>query len=380
MANIFINGMKSKSGGGKSILNNYLALLRLHKTKDKYFVLTPDATEYIKYSCDFIEVIEINRLYKINILFPILYYIIMPRLFRNYNIDLVFNFGDIIIPTTLPQLYLFDWAYAVYPESIVWKKMDYHDYLMRKIKMFIILNYIKYATLVIAQTKNIKERLISIYNLERVIIVPNAVSLENIDSGELYDFKLPKNKKKLLYLTYYYSHKNIEILIPLAMKIKEMALPYCIITTIERYEHKHSKLFIDRIKNYKLDDIIINVGNVKMPLVPSLYQQCDALFMPTLLESYGLPYFEAMYHGKTIFTSDLNFAKDVCGNAAFYFDPLDVNSIIYSISNAFKHNELCMNKIEEGKELLRKSLNWNEVFSIYQELLKNILMQYCKNK
>ncbi len=320
--------------------------------------MTPDKNEYENYSCDFIEIIDINNLYKKNALFPFLYYFIIPRILRDNKIDLIFNLGDIVIPTTIPQLYLFDWPYAVYPDSVVWKRMDIKCFLSRKTKLFIFKKNIKYATTVIAQTKTMKDRLESIYELDNIEIVPNAVSLENISGGQSFNFNLPKNKIKLLYLTYYYSHKNLEVFIPLARKINELSLSYCIIVTIESKQHKLAKHVINNIKKENLHNIIINVGPVKMENVPSLYTQCDALLMPTLLESFSGTYVEAMYHKKTIITSDLDFAKDVCGEAAFYFNPLDVDSILSSINHAFEHSTLRMQKIEAGKNKLSQLLTW----------------------
>jgi len=369
MSNIFINGLKSKVGGGKTILNDYLTLLKKSNSKNKFFVLTPNKDEYQKYSNNFIKIIDIKKIYKKNILFPFLNCFVMPKLLKNYNIDSILNIGAIAIPTNIPQLYLFQWAYAVYPNSIVWKRMDIKNYLSRKIKLFVFTKYIKYATAIIAQTKTMKKKLEFIYKLKNVEIVPNAVSLKNINGGKLFNFNLPKDKIKLLYLTYYYSHKNLEIFLPLAKKIKKMSLPYCIITTIAPTQHKRAKEFLNNVKNEKLDDIILNIGPVTMANVPSLYSQCDALLMPTLLETYGLPYVEAMYHQKTIFTSNLDFAKDVCGEAAFYFDPLDVNSILSSIKFAFKNNNIRIKKIKEGKEKLGRLLNCKQVFERYQELL-----------
>jgi glycosyltransferase involved in cell wall biosynthesis len=94
------------------------------------------------------------------------------------------------------------------------------------------------------------------------------------------------------------------------------------------------------------------------------------LLMPTLLESYGNPYAEAMYHNKTIITSDLDFAKDVCGDAAFYFDPLDENSILATIKQAFSDNQRRSTKVEEGNIRFSKLLTPVQVFKRYNELLE----------
>jgi len=370
MPNIFINGLKSKVGGGKSILNNYLTLIKESNSKNQFIVLTPDKKEYEKYSCDSIKIIDIKNLYKKNVLFLFLNNFVIPKLLKNYNIDLIFNLGDIVIPANIPQIYLFDWPYAVYPDKKKKKKMDIKSHLNRKLKLYVKKKYIKYATTVIAQTKTMKDRLKSIYGLANIEIVPNAVSLENMNGGESFNFNLPKNKIKLLYLTYYYSHKNLEVFLPLAKKIKAMSLPYCLVVTLGQKQHKLAKGFIDDIKKENLQNIIINVGPVKMVNVPSLYSQTDALLMPTLLESFSGTYVEAMYHQKIILTSDLDFAKDVCGAAAFYFDPLDVDSILSSINQAVENIDMKMLKIEAGKNKLSQLLNWEQVFKKYQKLME----------
>jgi glycosyltransferase involved in cell wall biosynthesis len=248
--------------------------------------------------------------------------------------------------------------------------MGFKDYLTRKIKMFVIRKYINKAAIVIAQIKTIQDRLMSVYGLRNIELVPNALSVEHISGGQPYDFRFPTDKIKLLYLSNYSTHKNFEVLVSLARKIKELGLPYCIIVTIEPTEDKMAKRFINNIKKSEVDSIIINIGRVDIYHTPALYHQCDALLMPTLLESYGNPYAEAMYHNKTIITSDLDFAKDVCGDAAFYFDPLDENSILAMIIQAFSDNQRRSTKVEEGNIRFSKLLTPEQVFKRYNELLE----------
>jgi glycosyltransferase involved in cell wall biosynthesis len=370
MAKIFINGLQSKAGGGKSILNNYLSLLMNNNQTNNYIVLTPKLNEYEKYRCDHIDIIDIEGIFKRNILAPYVNHYLLPRLLDNLNIDLLFNLGDIVIPTNKPQIYLFDWPYAIYPESEVWKRLDIKSYLQRKIKLYFFRAYIGHAKIIIAQTETAKIKLEKLFNLKNIRVVPNAVSLENInDLDDTVDFMLPRNKIKLLYLTYYYPHKNIEVFIPLAHKIKEMALPYALITTIESSQHVKARRFLDDVCAAGLNDTIINVGPVKMNNVPCLYKQCDGLLMPTLLESFSGTYVEALYHGKAIITSDLDFAKDVCGEAAFYFDPLSYESILSSLKLAFDNDDLRNNKIIEGKKRLDQLLTWEQAFNEYQFLI-----------
>lgn len=370
MANILVNGLKANAGGGKCILNNYLTLLQESETRHYFFVLTPDKNLYSKYACDFVEIVDINSWYKKNTSLPLLYYWVLPKLLKKLKIDIIFNFGDVIIPTKVPQIYMFDWPYAVYPESIVWTLMSYKDYFMRKFKMALIKKYIKYPVAVIAQTPTIERRLKKYYGISEVEVIPSAIPLENLNNCANYNFNLPDSKFKLIYPSSWAPHKNLGVLIDLAHKIKNSLLPYVIIVTIEAKNNKLAKDFLEIIKEKQLDSIIINLGRLDIEKISSLYNQSDALLMPTLLETYGLPYVEAMYHEKTIFTSDLDFARDVCGNAAFYFDPLDADSILETITKAYENTDNRMLKIKEGKANISKLLTWNQVFEKYQEILE----------
>lgn len=375
MANILINGLKAKAGGGQSIFNNYLELIKNEKKGNVYYVLTPDGLKYKHFESSYLQIIDIPHLVKGNLLFPILYKLVFPRILKKYNIDAIFNLGDIIIPTTIPQVYLFQWAYAVYPETSVWERMNLLSYLTRWTKVKLINKNIYRPKVIIAQTANIKKRLENLYSLDNVVIIPNAVSIENIRMNSLRDFNLPKDRVKLVYVASWADHKNIGIIIPLALEISRQKLPYCVVVTIDPSKKKEAKTFLKKIRQFDLGSIIINVGRVPMQDIGALYSQCDALLMPTLLESYGLPYIEALYHSKTILTSDMDFAHDVCGEAAFYFNPEDHEDILRKIIEAAGNKSLREEKIKIGRDRISDLLTWEQVFERYQTLLKETLQK-----
>lgn len=368
MANIFINGFNSKAGGGKSILKNYLKMLSRRKLPDHYFVLTPENQKYIDFACEWVSFVDVPAFYKKIVLFWYVNRYVLPNLLKTYKIDIVFNLSDVVIPTHTKQLFLFDWAYAVFPKSVAWKRMDLKGFVQRRTKLYLFKMYMRYADIVIAQTDVMKSELQSVYSLENVTIVPNAVSLENIDPGCNIDFGLPHGKK-LLYITHYYTHKNIEIFIPLAQKIKQLGYEYKLITTIDKKQHAQARRFLYDVKRLGLNSIIHNVGSVRMEHVPSLYRQCDALLMPTLLESFSGTYVEAMFHKIPIITSDFSFAHGVCRDGAFYFDPLDSDDILDKINTVFFDKKLRMNKLQAAQEVLHDFMSWEQVFELFQALL-----------
>ncbi len=69
------------------------------------------------------------------------------------------------------------------------------------------------------------------------------------------------------------------------------------------------------------------LGYVRDELLPSLYRQALALVYPSFYEGFGLPPVEAMAAGCPVLASNVTAMPEVCGDAALYCDPLDVDSI-----------------------------------------------------
>lgn len=373
MANILVNGLKSKTGGGKSILKTYLTYLRNDCDGHKYYALTPNEEEYAHFNSDCIKILETPNLVANNALFLILYYYYFPKILNDLKIDAIMNYGDIPIRGRTPQLYLFDWSFGSHPESIAWKRLDRGERLSQRIKLFVFKRFIKYADIVMVQSVVTRDRLRSLYGAKRLEVVPNAVSLDNLDTGEYRDFGLPQGRKKLLYITHYYTHKNIEIFIEVARRIREHGLEYSLITTFSADQHPGAARFHEQVDQENLGDIIINVGPVPGADIASLFKQCDGLLMPTLLESFSGSYVESMHHRRPIFTSNFDFAEAVCGHAAFYFDPLDSRAIVDTLNDAYGDDKKIEDAVNRGSARLAGMWNWDRVYGRTQELLMGLL-------
>lgn len=367
MKRFLINGINAKTGGGKSILTNFIQNISTEK-EVKYFILTPNKSQYIRHQSENIEIVEVANVYKKNLFFIGLFYIAIPKLIRKYQIDAVLNLSNIPIPTKIHQVFLFQWPYAVYPESTIWDKMNMKNKLIRKVKIFFFRINSKSIDTCIAQTFTIKERLQKHYNIKNIEVIPNSATFLN--SPKPIDVLLPKGKK-LLYLTHYYPHKNFEILIPFAERIKKQNREFKIITTIAKEQHAGAENFLNQIEEKDLSDIIVNIGPVEINQISSLYGQCDALVMPTILESYGLTFVEAMNYSTPIIASDLDFSHTVCKKAAIYFDPFNSDDLFDKTCELFASSSKISTLKKEGQEILKTIPNWTELVNKYKTLLQN---------
>ncbi len=78
-----------------------------------------------------------------------------------------------------------------------------------------------------------------------------------------------------------------------------------------------------------------------------LYNQAECLLFPSIYEGFGLPLLEAMACGCPVLASDIPVFKEVCGDAARYFNPYDSQNIKDTIINY-------INDKEHQKEILRE--------------------------
>ena len=96
-----------------------------------------------------------------------------------------------------------------------------------------------------------------------------------------------------------------------------------------------------------LDEELANVrflGRGSDEELTRLYNQAVCFIFPSIYEGFGLPLLEAMTCGCPVLASDIPVFREVCGDAAIYFNPYDETSI----KNAIAHF-LSLNKEEQEK-------------------------------
>jgi hypothetical protein len=111
-----------------------------------------------------------------------------------------------------------------------------------------------------------------------------------------------------------------------------------------------------------------NVGKLEPRDCLELYRQSDALFFPSILESYGLPLVEAMAVGLPVVCADLPYAHWLCEDQAIYFDPL-------SPTAAWRAIRELQNRLDTGwqpdwsQALSKIARDWDEVARRFLEVM-----------
>lgn len=139
---------------------------------------------------------------------------------------------------------------------------------------------------------------------------------------EIRSFKGNGNSIVLLVASYA-KHKNIETAVRALALLKRRGLPVKLITTLDE-DHTAEKgsyaKLLTQIQSSGLADEVMNVGYVSYPELSLLYASADLFLFPSVFESFGHPLVEAMASGLPVAAADRPYSREVCGNAALYFD------------------------------------------------------------
>ena len=114
---------------------------------------------------------------------------------------------------------------------------------------------------------------------------------------------------------------------------------------------------------------ISEIGYVEEDRLWTEYEQADCLVMPSLSETVCLPLVEAMERGLPVVVSDRPYAREVCGPAAVYFDPMSPEDLARAVVEATADTPERESRTEEGRS---RAAKWVSP-AAYDELIRAVL-------
>lgn len=106
----------------------------------------------------------------------------------------------------------------------------------------------------------------------------------------------------------------------------------------------------------------INFNNVDQTTINEIYNACDLLYFPTLMEGFGYPIVEAFKTGLPVVSSNIDIIREVSSGAAILVDPGNLQESIEGIRKAMENKK---SLIEKGYNISKKYM----ASAIRQELV-----------
>ena len=209
-------------------------------------------------------------------------------------------------------------------------------------------------------------------DVRRWIAIPDKKSALNPFGVPLQRFAAPAAEEKngarsfrFLYVSEYSDYKNLTALL-LATKLlcERGHSDFVVYSTADPLQYPH-EIYKSREQDLELlaDPAVaacVRLGAVAYAEIVSLYQGSDVFIFPSLVESFGHPLVEAMASGLPVVASDTPLHREVCGEAALYFDQLDVGDLAGKMSLLWTDPELRAELGRIGRERALRHFDWDE--------------------
>ena len=371
MTKIIINASNLKGGGAFQVAITFFEGLK-EFTKNKYFVFLPpnlfQSINFEKFSNNII-------FYKVNN--PPVISIFgwglkeLTNLEKNIKPDCVFSFfGPTYWKPESWHIMGFANGLYLYGDLPYIKKLPLFKKILFNLKKFYHRILLKNnADFYIVQTDEIKKRFASFLNISNDLIAVNYGSYHHIFEKKINDLNLLPEKSKdefwLITISAYYPHKNLDIINKVLdiLVLEDINIKVKFILTLP------DNIFQEKFKQHK--NSIINIGPVELNECPYLYDKSDALFLPTLVESFSASYPEAMIMKKPILTSDYQFSRLACNDSALYFNPYDPNDIVDKIIQIISNKKLYNRLVENGLATVHEMPSFRDSTKKYLDICQS---------
>jgi glycosyltransferase involved in cell wall biosynthesis len=197
------------------------------------------------------------------------------------------------------------------------------------------------------------------------------VTLEAGDSIDATPEEMPDlvDKQFIMYTGRPTPHKNLPRLIDAYVQLREKH-PDLHLVLVGKTDSNYKRIARD-VRKRDIEGVIftdfISDGQLRW-----LYEHTAAYVFPSLSEGFGLPGLEAMSMGAPVVSSNATCLPEVHGDAANYFDPLNVDDMTRAINDVLTKPELRKKLIAAGHSQVKK-FSWKrmaeQTLAVYKDVL-----------
>jgi len=131
----------------------------------------------------------------------------------------------------------------------------------------------------------------------------------------------------------------------------------------------------DTVERLKLSDAVRFTHFVDDKDLPALYQMADVFVAPSLFEGFGFTPLESMAAGTPVAAANAASLPEVCGNAAWYFDPHNTEEMAHAILGLISDRQKPKEWVRRGYENVKR-FDWkhsgHQTVKEYENLLAQL--------
>ncbi len=381
MVNVLLNALASTAGGGLTYLQNVLPRLGQSEGDYHYWLLAPPE-QLDSYRCFASDCLKIETISTFNRILARMWWeqTGLRHFVKARQIDVLISLGNFaLFASSVPQI-LFNrnaLYFSPYFEADLRQRGCYGDLLSHQLKSRLARLSISQAQINVTPTAAFAQAIQTAgFPHKEFSIIPFGFDItsfvanqESLPEAQLAQLKHAPDCLRILYVSHYNYYRNFETLLGALPLIKRAvqehigkSVQLVLTTDLQHgavyggYDATAAAELIERL-GVRAD--IAMLGNVPYDKLHQLYRLCDAFICPSYAESFGHPLVEAMAMRVPVVAADLPVHREVCADAAVYFEVFDERALAAQCVRVLTEQPLRETLRERG---LRRSqeFSWDE--------------------
>lgn len=184
---------------------------------------------------------------------------------------------------------------------------------------------------------------------------------------------------KLLYVSYYMAHKNLTTLLKAMPLLNGRGNRRFHLTSNLNPTAEGANWIVTANTDLGLvnqdhgPDCVRLIGPLTAGETDKLYSQFDIFVFPSLVESFGFPMVEAMAHGLPVVAANTPINREICGEAAVYFSPLDPEDLARQVDRVASDQKLRAKLAAAGGARVAGVFQWDRHVKKFLEAARELL-------
>jgi glycosyltransferase involved in cell wall biosynthesis len=363
------------SAGGKELALNLLRMLP-KCARHEFILLVPDLPEYLALGgtnlrrIPYVKPESLLRRY-------LFLHRTVPKVCSEQRADALLCMGN-FPPRNhpCPTVVLFNHPYLVYQEPSIESRLTLRERLIVTYGRHACRRHLARLPLIV-HTRFVQERLVRIYGLDprRIAVIPGACPFP-VAGAAASNGSRKKTLRPFTFLTIsrYMPHKNFEVLLEAMRRLPSYTRwPARCQFNVSADQHPGARRLLRQIEEAGPEGGVENLGWLPTrEALEEAYRSADAYILPSLMETFSFTYLEAMRFGLPVLTSDRDFARDRCQDAALYFDPLNADDVAKCMATIIEDDGMRHKLVEKGKLLLDQTPTWDDVAARIVAVLERV--------
>jgi len=384
MMHLFINGLAATTGGGITYIRNLLPHLALYPCVRITAVVSPQLHREVQGFAQVkflqLQIPPARRFwYEQRVL---------PAVIRRAGADVLLSAGNFALrKSPVPQILLSRNSIYTSPDYYrdLLARREYRMWIDTRMRAILAKKSVQWADVTVAPSRVFAEDLRRWTGAD-VMAIHHGFDREAFtrDSGSLspnVQSKLDKagGSLKLLFVSHYNYYRNFETLLrslpPLRQQLPDRSIK--LLLTCQLEEGKNPGAYRPSaaarlIQELGLSDTVLELGTVPYQQLHHLYSTTDIYVTPAYTETFAHPLVEAMACGVPIVASDITVHREICENAALFFDRFSpeglAKSIVQCASETSTRNRMIAEGLKRSQDFSWKA-HTEQILALAQGLL-----------